>query len=157
MSEQTLVLANVVEAWLEDSELSYTITRQRTRSEFETTIQMDNSSYRVLLCSRERLNFFGVYAYMPFNVAEEHRAHWLDITSRANWGYEYARLEINPVDGQFRCSSTAVLPESTLSKAMVEKMTMFTVGWLDAAFPALQMLAEENSLQLCPSAPQQSS
>lgn len=139
-------MAAIVQSWLTEKGLKSAATKQGTRSVFATTIEMQHAVYPVVLYTKESNDFFGVYAYVPFKIAEEHRSDWLDITSRTNWDYAFARLEINPVNGEFRCSSTAVLPDSELSTAMVEKMTMFLVDWLDSFLPFLQTLAEAENL-----------
>ena len=62
-------MADIVAQWLMEKGLESEITKEGTRSVFRTQIQMINGTYSVLLCTRERDDFFGVYAYMPFKIA----------------------------------------------------------------------------------------
>lgn len=71
-------MAAIVAQWLEEKGLKSEITKQGTRSVFKTKIPMKNGTYPVVLYTSKRYDFFGVYGYLPFKIAEEHRADWLD-------------------------------------------------------------------------------
>lgn len=105
---------------------------------------MSNGQYELALFAHRYANFFGVYAYAPFTIAKAYHAELQEIIARANWGHEYARFELNPDSGQFRCASTAYLPDGTLSTAMIEHLSFFILEWLDSLVGTLADMRDDS-------------
>ena len=134
-------MSQTVEEWLLKERWSFECWRQQSRTTFETEVTTPNGPITLQLYSNERQHFFGAYAYAPFKISPEHCRDVLEIIARVNWGHEFARFELAPNTGEFRCSSSTVLPNSKLSGEMIEKMAMFVVHWIDPLLPTLEQMA----------------
>jgi len=130
-----------IKAWLKLKNWPSSLEQFKNKSVFELEVPLQNGTYRTMLYAKKNQHFFGVYVFAPFKIAPKHHADLLEIIAGANWGYEHARFELNPETGEFRCCSTAYLPNNQLSMEMVEGMVTFVLGWLEGFMPALKGMA----------------
>lgn len=134
-------MSQSVEDWLVKKGWPFDSLRKQSRTTFETEVSMEHGPVKLQLYTDERQRFFGAYAFAPFKIAPEHCRDILEIIARSNWGHVFARFELEPDTGEFRCSSYTVLPNSKLSAEMIETMAIFVVGWIDPLLPTLEQMA----------------
>ena len=140
-------MSAIVDHWLNSKGWEFHSSHRQSRTAFELEIAKLNGTQRLELYVDTRLSLFAVHAYPTFKIPTAYHAIILEIIARANWGHEFARFELNLDSKEFRSTSSAVLAGSELSEAMIERMTMFVLDWLDSFTPTLQsMVVVENLL-----------
>jgi hypothetical protein len=131
-----------IKSWLAIQNWPFTVDQFKSRSVFKVQVEMQHGSYSTELYAKQRKHFFGVYVYAPVKITQKYQADLMEIIAAANWSYQRARFELRPETGEFRCCSTAYLPNSHLSVEMIEGMTMFALKWLDSCMPMLTAMSE---------------
>ncbi len=106
----------------------------------------EDCTYRLIAVMHEDDDVFEVFGCPPFRVPLGARPLIAEAVSRANYGLQFGKLELDCDDGELRYQVAQVLPDGRLTDAVIRRTFGAAITILDLYLPALLSVIYGNEL-----------